>query len=562
MVRRRDRRPGPAHRGVRQRRSRHVGVDGGGRGHRRAGDHGDAGAERLAGDAAASRRRRRPTTRAPTRIVSLSPTHTETLFAIGAGPQVIAVDDQSNYPPEAEAVQTDLSGYQPNVEAIAGYEPDLVVTSGDDTLTEQLEALGLTVWAGASATTFDEAYAQIEQLGAATGHVAEAAELVGQMQTDLDALAADVPTSETPLSIYHELSSDGYSASSSTFIGQIYELFGLRNIADTAEEPSGYPQLNAETIIQNNPDLIFLADTKCCGESLETVAARDGWDQITAVQNGHVFAMDDDVASRWGPRFVEYAQQVHDAVEQALVPDRLTAAAVAARSLTHSAHAVQVDAGTVPPAVPASVDASLPGNGRWYAVGGHVRRRGGRRRRDDRPGRARLVAGAARAARPAAARVRRQRRDRRRVEHRVDGADATRPARRPRRGDAVARRGELPGRVPQPARRALPARRGGRRRPRRDARVHGDARLDAGLARRPGAGRGVRRRPRDGVRDVRRRRVLRRQPHRCDARARRRRRVGARERGRRRSSCSATSTSSARSTRGSSAGSRRRSGTT
>ena len=117
--------------------------------------------------------------------------HTETLFAIGAGDQVIAVDDQSNYPPEAEAVMTDLSGFEPNVEAIAGYEPDLVVTSGDDELTAQLEALGITVWAGPAATTFDEAYAQIEQLGAVTGHVAEAAELVGQMQTDLEEIAAE-----------------------------------------------------------------------------------------------------------------------------------------------------------------------------------------------------------------------------------------------------------------------------------------------------------------------------------------------------------------------------------
>jgi iron complex transport system substrate-binding protein len=256
----------------------------------------------------------------PMRIVSLSPTHTETLFAIGAGPQVIAVDDQSNHPAEAAAVRTDLSGYQPNVEAIAGYEPDLVVTSGDDVLTEQLEGLGLTVWAGASATSFEDAYTQIEQLGAATGHTGEAAELVGQLQADLDALVTSLPTSETPLTVFHELSPDGYSASSATFIGQIYELFGLRNIADAAEEASGYPQLNAETIIAANPDLIFLADTKCCGESLETVAARDGWDQIRAVQDGHVFAMDDDVASRWGPRFVEYAEQVHDAVEQALVP--------------------------------------------------------------------------------------------------------------------------------------------------------------------------------------------------------------------------------------------------
>ena len=257
---------------------------------------------------------------APTRIVSLAPTHTETLFAIGAGPQVIAVDDQSNHPAQAVAVQTDLSGYQPNVEAIAAYEPDLVVTSGDDTLTEQLQALGLNVWAGGSATTFDEAYAQMEQLGAATGHVGEAAELVGNMENNLAALAEDLPTSETPLSVFHELSPDGYSADSSTFIGQVYELFGLRNIADAAEDASGYPQLNAETIIQADPDLIFLADTKCCGESLESVAARDGWDQIAAVRDGHVFAMDDDVASRWGPRVVEYAQQVHDALQQVLVP--------------------------------------------------------------------------------------------------------------------------------------------------------------------------------------------------------------------------------------------------
>jgi iron complex transport system substrate-binding protein len=256
----------------------------------------------------------------PSRIVSLAPTHTETLFAIGAGPQVIAVDDQSNYPPEALEVQTDLSGFTPNVESIASYEPDLVVLSGDPTTAEQLDALGITVWDGPSAQTFADAFAQMEQLGVATGHVAEAAELVAQLQTELDALVASLPPAEAPLTVYHELTPDGYSASSGTFVGQIYELFGLRNIADAAEDITGYPQLNAETIIQANPDLIFLADSKCCGETLETVAARDGWADITAVANGHVFNMDDDVSSRWGPRFVEYAEQVRDALQQALVP--------------------------------------------------------------------------------------------------------------------------------------------------------------------------------------------------------------------------------------------------
>ena len=140
-----------------------------------------------------------PDSAVPSRIVSLAPTHTEILFAIGAGEQVIAVDDQSNYPPEAEAVRTDLSGFEPNVEAIAGYEPDLVVVSEDNDLVTQLEDLGIAVWVGPAATTFEDTYAQIEQLGAATGHVGEAAELVGQMRTDIEAITASVPASETPL---------------------------------------------------------------------------------------------------------------------------------------------------------------------------------------------------------------------------------------------------------------------------------------------------------------------------------------------------------------------------
>src|SRR4051794_14455820 len=147
----------------------------------------------------------------PSRIVSLSAPATEMLFAIGAGNQVVAVDDQSNYPAEAAAKMTDLSGYTPNVEAIAGYDPDLVVISGDDKLKSQLEGLGLEVWVGPAATTFDDTYTQIEQLGAATGHVAEAAELVGQMKADLDALAKDVPTSEGPLAVFHELDDTGYA---------------------------------------------------------------------------------------------------------------------------------------------------------------------------------------------------------------------------------------------------------------------------------------------------------------------------------------------------------------
>ena len=250
------------------------------------------------------------------RVISLSPTHTEIMFAIGAGDQLVAVDDFSNYPPEALELPNDLSGYEPNVEAIAGYEPDLVLIGGDFTgLGDQLAAIDIGSWDGPAASTIDDTYSQIAELGELTGHVDEAEALVVSMQDDLAELVASTPAPIEPLSIYHELDPTYYSADGTTFIGQVYSLFGLRNIADETEgDTGGFPQLNAEFIVSTNPDLIFLADTKCCGETLVTVSARDGWDAITAVQNEGVIEMDDDIASRWGPRVVEYAAAVSAAM--------------------------------------------------------------------------------------------------------------------------------------------------------------------------------------------------------------------------------------------------------
>ncbi len=254
----------------------------------------------------------------PTKIVSLAPTHTETLFAIGAGSQVVAVDDQSNYPAEAAAVSSALSGYTPNVEAIAGYQPDLVILSDDSGgIVAQLQALDIPVWVGSAPDTLEEAYTEIEQLGVLTGRFAEATGLVGEMQTGISAALNSLPETEVPFTYYHELDNTLFSITSNTFLGQIYSLAGLINIADSAEASSNYPQLNSEFIITANPELIFLGDTKCCGESPATVAVRDGWAGITAVTNGGVIAMDDDIASRWGPRIVDYMQAVVAAVTSA-----------------------------------------------------------------------------------------------------------------------------------------------------------------------------------------------------------------------------------------------------
>ncbi|HEX5903587.1 MAG TPA: ABC transporter substrate-binding protein [Actinomycetota bacterium] len=252
----------------------------------------------------------------PKRIVSLSPTATEDLFAIGAGDQVIAVDDQSDFPPEAPT--TDLSGFEPNVEAIAGYRPDLVVFAtepGD--LGASLEALGITALQLDAAPTLEVAFDQIEQLGVATGHAAEAETVVADLRAQVDVLVERAVPSAA-LSFYFELDDTFYSVTSKTFIGQLFDLLGLENIADAAgKESGGYPQLSAEYIIESDPDLIFLADTECCGQTPDTVAERPGWDEIAAVSNGGVVPLDEDVAQRWGPRVIDLLNEIASAAESA-----------------------------------------------------------------------------------------------------------------------------------------------------------------------------------------------------------------------------------------------------
>jgi iron complex transport system substrate-binding protein len=248
----------------------------------------------------------------PHRIISLSPTATEDLFAIGAGKQVVAVDNQSNYPKRAP--HTSLSGYTPNVEAIASYHPDLVVIFYDPSnFASQLRQLGIKVVNEPAASNLKQAYGEILQLGRLTGHVTGAKAVVHSMKKHLAAIVKSVPKSRRHLRVYHELDPTYYSATSSTFIGSIYKLFGFRDIADAASGAAaagGYPQLSAEYIIAQNPQIVVLADTKCCGQSYATVAARPGWSTISAVQHHRVVLANDDVASRWGPRIVQFARTV------------------------------------------------------------------------------------------------------------------------------------------------------------------------------------------------------------------------------------------------------------
>jgi iron complex transport system substrate-binding protein len=266
----------------------------------------------------------------PKAIISLSPTATEMLYAIGAGHQVKAVDQDSNYPPGVPTSQ--LSGVTPNVEAILAEQPDLVVTAQDTTgLTGQLEAAGIPVLALPAATTLNDVYSQLRALGAATGNAPASATEVATVETKIHQVVAGThaPAHAT---YYYELDPTYYSVTSSTFIGQLLGLLGLHNIADAAADAGAqYPQLSAEAIIQADPAYIFLADTNCCAATPQSVAARPGWAGIAAVHGGHVVNLDDDIASRWGPRIVDLLQTVSAAVAHGTAGTTSTGSAGSAR---------------------------------------------------------------------------------------------------------------------------------------------------------------------------------------------------------------------------------------
>lgn len=256
----------------------------------------------------------------PTHIVSMSPTATDVLFAIGAGSQVVAVDKNSDYfgdPKPATTPPADIDAYQPNAEAIAAKNPDLVVISNDtNKIKDQLTKLKIPVYVAPAASTLDDTYKQEADLGQLTGHVDGAATVISNEKKQIADLVAKAPARSKQLSYYYELDQTLYSVTSKTFIGSLFNMTHMTNIADPADAggaAGGYPQLTAEAIVKANPDLIFLADTSCCKQSESTVAKRPGWSSISAVGNHHVIAVPDDVASQWGTRVPDLLQAIVNA---------------------------------------------------------------------------------------------------------------------------------------------------------------------------------------------------------------------------------------------------------
>ena len=252
----------------------------------------------------------------PKRIISLSPTATEILFAENAGAQVIAVDSLSNYPTNAPI--TKLSAFSPNVEAIASKRPDLVTLSADATnsvsIQKSLRLLKIAVLVEKAPTQISGAYSEFITIGKATNHVNDAKLLVSRVKNSINSII-EKSRKKNLVTFFHELDNTLYSATSSTFIGHVYSSLGLKNIADRAQgaDASGYPQLSQEYLVTTNPQIIFLSDAQY-GENLQTVSARPGWAQISAVMTSNVVLLPADITSRWGPRLVDFYQSISDAM--------------------------------------------------------------------------------------------------------------------------------------------------------------------------------------------------------------------------------------------------------
>jgi iron complex transport system substrate-binding protein len=242
----------------------------------------------------------------PTHIISMSPTATDMLFTIGAGSQVIAVDKNSDFfgaNPPATTPPADIDAFQPNAETIAAKSPDLVVLSDDtNKIKEALVKLKIPVYMAPAATTIDDTYHQMTALGALTGHPTTAAAAVAAEKKAISDDLAKLKPRTKPLTFYYELDQTFYSVTSKTFIGSLFGMAKMANIADAGNASNPYPQLSAEVIIKANPDVIFLADTNCCQQSEATVAKRPGWATITALKDHQVVPISDDVASQWGSR--------------------------------------------------------------------------------------------------------------------------------------------------------------------------------------------------------------------------------------------------------------------
>ena len=250
----------------------------------------------------------------PQRIVSLAPSNTEILFAIGAGSQVVGRDEFSDYPAEAASIESIGGSFgEYNVEAIVALEPDLVLAAEINTpeLVKQLEDLGLTVFYLKNPVTLEEMYVNLDVVGQLSGH--DVTELIGSLEARVAAVDEKIaPISARPTVFYEIDATDAakpYSYGLGTFGDLLIQRAGGANLVTLAGITDAYPQVSLEQIIAANPSVIVLGDSMW-GVTPESVLARAGWETLDAVKNNQIFTFDDNLVSRPGPRLVDGLEQL------------------------------------------------------------------------------------------------------------------------------------------------------------------------------------------------------------------------------------------------------------
>jgi iron complex transport system substrate-binding protein len=245
----------------------------------------------------------------PQRIVSLAPSNTEILFAVGAGKQVVGRDSFSDYPAAASSVQ-DIGGSMGKYdsEAIVAIQPDLVLAGEINTpeLVSSLEQLGLTVYYLPNPTTLEGMYANLETVGQLTGHRSEATVLVNSLKKRVDAVDARIKPLNYIPTVYYELDATDptkpYTAGPGTFVDLLISRAGGINIG--ASLKSQWAQISLEQVVIANPAVIILGDS-AYGTTANSLKQRPGWVGLAAVQNGQIYPFQDNLVSRPGPRLVD-----------------------------------------------------------------------------------------------------------------------------------------------------------------------------------------------------------------------------------------------------------------
>jgi iron complex transport system substrate-binding protein len=248
------------------------------------------------------------------RVISLAPSNTELLFAVGAGSQVVGRDPYSDFPAEAAAV-ADIGDtfVELNTELIISLEPDLVLAAGitPPEQVAQLEQLGITVFWLGNPTDLEGLYANLETVGLLTGHEQDALGAVDALSARADAVTAAVSGVTEKPTVFYEV--DGlsdpnapFTAGTGTFIDLIINLAGGTNAAAALTD---YAPMSVEELLVQDPDVILLGDS-IYGATVEAVAQRAGWGSLSAVQNGTVYPFDDNLMSRPGPRLIDALEQL------------------------------------------------------------------------------------------------------------------------------------------------------------------------------------------------------------------------------------------------------------